>query len=113
MSRRNSGAKRKRLQQAKRNYMAQREDAQLAGDIPTTPEGALRDERVPVQADAPMPELVRLAIQRGWEVSEEGKRKCVADLVAAVRDPDTREALRVRCFQAILLADRTQRERGE
>lgn len=110
MPRKSGGKARKRLKAARRRYSMQREDAQLAGDIPTTPEGAIRDERAPPSYDVPMPELVRLAIQRGWSVSEEGKRKCVADLVAAIRDPETRESLRIRCFQALILAEKAQRE---
>lgn len=111
MPRGNSGRARKAKQEARRKYVIQREDAQLSGKEPTTPEGAARgNERVPIGPDAPMPELVSLAIRRGWNTSEEGKQKCVADLVAAIRDPDTRESLRIRCFQALLLADKAQRE---
>ena len=111
MPRRTSGHARRAIQRDKRDYTHQREDKQLAGAITTTPAGAIWDERVPVGPDTPMPELVRLAIQRGWNTSEEGKQKCVDDLVAAIQDPDTRESLRIRCFQALLLADRVQHER--
>ena len=98
-------------QAARRAYSIMREDKQLAGREPTTPEGAVHQERRINPYDAPMPELVRLAIARGWDVSEEGKRKCLEDLIAAVQDPDTRESLRIRCFQAILLADKVEQER--
>lgn len=111
MPRRNSGKMRKVKQEARRAYSIEREDQQLSGAQPTTPEGAVHQERRINPYDAPMPELVRLAIARGWDVSEEGKRKCVEDLVAAVSDPDTRESLRIRCFQALLLADKVEQER--
>lgn len=111
MPRKSSGKARKMKQDARRAYSADREDRQLRGEDATTPEGAVWQERRINPYDAPMPELVRIAIARGWDVSEEGKRKCVQDLIAAVNDPDTRESLRVRCFQALLLADKVQQER--
>ena len=112
MGRKNTGRVRKARQEARKQYTMWREDEQLRGSQPTTPEGAMRDERVPPCADDPAPELVRQAICLGWNVSEEGKRKCVDDLVAAIRDPATRESLRVRCFQALMLADKVELERG-
>lgn len=105
------GKLRKAKQDARRAYSAAREDRQLSGQEPTTPEGAVHQERVTPCADTPAPELVRMAIRAGWNASEEGKRKCVDDLVAAVKDPDTKEALRIRCFQVLVMADKVQAER--
>ena len=54
--------KRKRRQRCKEAYLKAREDAQLAGIIPTVPEGAVRNEVAPVASDPPLYHLVRVAI---------------------------------------------------
>lgn len=111
MPRKLGGSVRKARQAARREYSILREDKQLAGIEPTTPEGAVHEERVPVGADPPAPELVRMAIRLGWDTPEAGKVKAVDDLVDAIRDEDTKPGMRVRCFQALLVADRAQTER--
>lgn len=77
-----TGKGRSRKQTVKDRYAHAREDAQLAGVIPTTPEEALRSERVdPLSQDSQrFPGLDRLAILnegRGWSTPEHVKRKAV------------------------------------
>jgi hypothetical protein len=71
-----SKARRKR-QQLKRRYARLREDCQLEGIIETTPEGALRPERVdPASQDDGAPALtaalVVKALREGWAVPRDG-----------------------------------------
>lgn len=73
--------KRKSKQRTKEQYAKAREAAQLAGVIPTIPEGAVRDERVDpaTQDEQRFPGLDRLAIRegKGWGVNEHIKRKVI------------------------------------
>jgi hypothetical protein len=85
-----------------------REDLQLSGDLPTLPEGALRDERAPVGSDPPLPHLVRQALREGWDVPDCNKPKVVGDLIAAVLDQDADPAMLVQCTSLLLLLDQTQ-----
>lgn len=82
MASRPTGKSRKSKQKLKQAYAKTREDAQRAGLIPTTPEGAVRPEVVdPESQDSQrFPGLDRLAIQtdgKGWSVPEHVKRKVV------------------------------------
>lgn len=106
--------KRGRRQSVKERYAKAREDAQLAGIIPTTPEGAVRPEAVDPasQEDAPQPALVEQAIRRGWAVPEERKPALVDELVKIVDSPaDGMEKVKVAAFRALCLADQQQYER--
>lgn len=74
--------RRKAKQRTKEKYAKAREEAQEKGIIPTTPEGAVRDERVDprTQDEQRFPGLDRLAIQndgKGWSVPEHVKRKVI------------------------------------
>lgn len=76
-------AKRRSKQTLKQKYAKTREDAQLAGIVATSPEGAVRDERVDPkkQSEQRFPTLERVAITQGWAVTEEAKRKIIERLV--------------------------------
>ena len=69
-------------QRTKDRYAHAREDAQLKGLIPTTPEDALKSERVDPssQDEQKFPGLDRMAIRndgKGWSVPEHIKRKVI------------------------------------
>jgi hypothetical protein len=104
-----------------------REEAQLHGIIETTPDGAVRDERVPLslQGEQEMPGIDRDAIRRGWAVPEEKKPLLVNRLMEPffeetqtvmsrdgelVTMPVDRHLLKEN-FKALALADRMQYER--
>lgn len=65
-------------------YTKAREDAQLAGLIPTTPEAAIDSERVDplAQATAALPELVRQALRESWATPDSAKPAIIAALLA-------------------------------
>ena len=67
-------------QKIKVDYAVARENAQLAGVIPTTPEGALRNERVN-SFDPALPEMVRLALRDNWSVPDAAKAKIISELL--------------------------------
>ena len=73
--------KRSAPQRLKDRYAHAREDAQLAGIIPTTPEEALTSERVDprLQSEQRFPDLDRLAIRggHGFDVTEPVRRKII------------------------------------
>lgn len=100
-------------QKLKDRYAHAREDAQLAGLIPTTPEEALKDERVPpsAQTEQPLPHLTSEAIRRGWAVPEERKPGLIDELIAIVENHDLPEKVRVSAFNALRQADDSQHER--
>lgn len=82
MAKHPTGKRRNAKQKIKKRYAKSREDAQLAGVIETSPEGAVRAERVdPLTQDAQrFPGLDRLAILgegKGWSTPEHVKRKAV------------------------------------
>ena len=104
---------RSRRQKTKDRYAHAREDAQLEGLIPTTPEEALKSERVPAcaQGSQPMSELVAQAIRKGWNVDEAKKPGLVAEMVAIVMDTEMSAKAKVAAFNALRLADKDQYER--
>src|SRR4051812_6658115 len=91
---------RRRRQKLKRRYARLREDAQLAGIIPTTPEGAVQDERVDprTQGCQQLPALVRQALREGWNVPDTAEPRIVDELLQPFYDPEADRALLVRCF---------------
>lgn len=109
------GGKKRRhqRQKLKDRYAHAREDAQLAGLIPTTPEEALKPERVPPssQSSTPMPELIAQAIRKGWAVDEDMKPHLVQELVDILMSGDTDVKHKIAAFQALRMADRDQHER--
>ena len=68
-------SKRNRRNKLKKRYAKAREDAQLAGLIPTTPGGAVRDERVDPRSQGcqQLPQLVRQALKNDWNTPDEAK----------------------------------------
>ena len=70
-----------RKKKVKARYAKAREEAQLAGVIPTTPDGAVRNERVPTAPDPVLPELVRQAIRESWATPDRAKARVVASLL--------------------------------
>ena len=121
-SEQNSGSKRKskptssrrnRKQKLKASYAKAREDAQLAGVIPTTPEGAVRPERVDpsTQSVQPLSELIAQAIRKGWAVEDGIKPHLVQEMVGIVLDPNMTAKAKVAAFQALRMADQSQWDR--
>ena len=100
-------------QKLKDRYAHAREDAQLAGLIPTTPEEALKPERVPpsVQSSQPLSELVAQAIKKGWAVEEGMKPHLVDEMVRIVLDDNMPAKAKVAAFQALRMADESQWQR--
>ncbi len=72
-------------QATKERYVKAREDAQLAGVVETSPEGAIRNERVLASQQsegcAVLPEMVREALADNWAVPDSAKRAVVAALL--------------------------------
>ena len=104
---------RTKKQTARDRYAHAREDAQLLGLIPTTPEEALKSEVVPAasQAEVPQPGLIEQAIRSGWAVSEDRKPGLVAELVAMMDNPEVPHKVKVAAFSALLRGDQQQYER--
>lgn len=105
--------RRNERQEIKRKYSHSREDAQLLGIIPTTPEGAIKSEVVDpaTQEDLPDPVLIKRAIRAGWAVPEDRKIGLVDELVAIVDNPDMPAKVKIAAFNALRMADETQFER--
>lgn len=71
-----------RRKKIKKRYASAREEAQLAGVIPTTPEGAVRDERVhSVDPLDGLPQLVRQALKERWDTPGTAKQAIMAQLL--------------------------------
>ena len=78
-----TGKKRASKQAIKKAYSIAREEAQLAGVIPTTPEGAVKPERVDParQVGAALPDVVREALREGWATPDSAKPAIIAALL--------------------------------
>lgn len=72
-----------RKKKIKARYSKAREDAQLAGIIPTTPDGAVHQERVDParQVGAALPSLVREALRECWSTPDNAKPAIIAALL--------------------------------
>lgn len=94
-------------------YVAIREEAQLHGIIPTTPEGAVKPEQVPASAqqEQPLPHLISQAIRKGWNISDEMKPHLVQELIDLVMGGDTETKHKIAAFNALRMADKDQYER--
>lgn len=106
-------SRRNRRQKVKERYAKYREEAQLLGLIPTTPEGALRQEAVDPASQGPDPTLpgaVVQALKEGWKVPEEKKQDLVEELIAIVLNPDMPSRSKIAAFNALRQADRLQWE---
>lgn len=102
---------RNRKQKVREKYSKAREDAQLAGIIPTTPEGAVRPERVDPasQRMAALPELVRQALKESWNTPDAAKPAIIASLLEPFYQDDVvldenGKQVRVKPSRAMLMA---------
>lgn len=100
-------------QNLKEHYAKVREEAQLHGVIPTTPEGAVRDERVKpsTQTAQDTTALDRAAISQGWRVPEDQKPKVIQRLLDKLDDPEITPAAAALVAGALVKADQIQHER--
>lgn len=105
--------KRKTMQRKVRRYMEIREDLQLAGRIPVSAEGAIRDERVnpASQSTQPLPGLIGTAIRKGWAVPEEKKPALVDELIGIIQDREGDAVPKVMAYNALSKAEQLQWER--
>ncbi len=106
-------SRRAKKQKVRETYAKSREEAQLLGVIPTTPEGAVRNEVVPPssQGAQPLSELVAQAIRKGWATRDEIKPELVDEMVKIVLDPEMSAKNKVASFNALRMADQAQYER--
>lgn len=111
---------RNRRQKIKASYIKAREDAQLAGLIATTPEGAVRDEKVDpsTQGSQPLPDIALMAIdgdRKGtWRVPAEKKQELIremVDIIEAQGETAPPAAVKVMAFNALVKGDQLQYER--
>lgn len=108
-----TGSRRNRKQKVKETYTKAREEAQLLDIIPTTPEGAIRPERVDsaTQENAPQIEILKQAIRQGWAVPEERKARHVDEMSNILDAVEVPAKVKVAAFQALRMADKDQYER--
>jgi hypothetical protein len=103
---------RNRRKKVQARYAKAREDAQLAGLIPTTPEGAVRGERVDprLQSCQQLPQLIRQALREGWNVPDSAKPGIIAELLQPfyAQDGPQDYKLLIRLARLLLLLDQTQ-----
>lgn len=104
---------RNKKQTLKQTYAKAREDAQLHGVIPTTPEGAVRDEVVnpATQALQDLTSLDRAAINKGWRVPDDEKPKVIQRLLDKLDDEELSGAEAAMIANALVKADQIQHER--
>lgn len=104
---------RNKKQVLKQTYAKAREEAQLHGVIPTTPEGAVRDEVVnpATQALQDTTSLDRAAINQGWRVPEDQKQGVISRLLDKLDDPEITPAEAAMVANALVKADQIQHER--
>lgn len=112
--------RRKQKQLLKARYAKVREEAQLADIIPTTPEGAVRNEVV--CGNAILPDIVRQALRENWATPDVAKPAIVANLLEPFFmereiDPNTgkpippNRAQLLECAKVLRMLDQTQHER--
>ena len=106
---------RNRKQSTKSRYARAREDAQLEGIIPMSPEGALKPERVDPssQKEQPQSKLIGQAIRKGWATPDEKKPRLVDEMIAIVEDPEAKTFDKVAAYNALLKGDQAQFERDQ
>lgn len=104
---------RSKKQALRDRYAHAREDAQLAGLIPTKPEEALKPEVVDpaTQTEAPQVGLIVQALRSGWAVPEGRKPDLVDELMRILDDPEMCAKVKVSAFNALRMADQQQYER--
>jgi hypothetical protein len=104
-----------KLQRVADRYAHAREDAQLAGLIPTVPEEALTDERVDParQSEPPLLGLVRRAVREDWDTPAEKKPVIVDQIIRLVESEDTGPHVKVAAARTLQMLDRDQWERDQ
>lgn len=107
-----------RKKKVKARYSKAREDAQLEGVIPTTPDGAAKPERVPSSAQTEgtigaiqTAQLVSTAVRNGWEVPKDRRQQFIDELSKIILDPELPSKAKIAAFNAMRLADKDQWER--
>lgn len=121
-----SRARYKKLQRNKKRYQELREELQLAGVLPTEPDGAIKPERVDPakQGNAALPEVVRQGLKESWATPDSAKPAIVAALLEPfytedvvldkdgnqVRVPPSRKMLN-ELAKTLRMLDQTQFER--
>lgn len=112
--------KRKTYQRRRKQLALRREDDQLAGRIPTTPEGAVLNERVNplLQGEQPLPQIALMAIEGdrkgSWKVPAEKKPELVdemIDLIEATGEGAPSPVVKVMAYNAVVKGDQLQYER--
>lgn len=121
-----TSSRRNRKQKIKEIYAKAREDAQLAGIIPTTPEGAVRNECVDprLQGCQQLPALIRQALREDWSTPAAAKPGIIGALLEpffvqdVVLDKDgnqvtvpTSRVMLIELARTLKLLDQTQWER--
>jgi hypothetical protein len=106
---------RKTKQRRLQRYQKLREDLQLCGTIPTTPEGAVKPERVDpsAQGEQRFPTLVRRAINHGWSTPDEKKPGLVDELIELIEDPEASPMAKIFAFDALVKGDQAQHEKDQ
>lgn len=96
-----------------KRYSKLREELQLAGEIPTSAEGAVWNEVVDPssQSEQPLPVLIGTAIRRGWATPEEKKPRLVDEMIKMVECQEVGEVQRVMAYNALVKGDQLQWER--
>lgn len=109
------GAKRNQLKGIDRRYAHAREDAQIAGRVPTTPEMALKPEKVDPssQSEQRFPGLIGQALRNGWAVPDGRKPALVDEMISLVEDPEAGAVPKVMAFNALAKGDQIQHERDQ
>lgn len=110
----NPGRKKRKVRQRKvKRYQKLREDLQLAGEIPTAPEGAVRNEVVDhaSQGEQLITDIVIRAAKEDWSTPSEIKPIVVRELAKVVVHPDSKPIERVAASNALGKLDQIQYER--
>lgn len=107
--------RRAQRQKLKDRYAHAREDAQLAGLIPTAPEEALKDERVDpkTQGEQDTSGIDRRAARNGWALPDH-KKVQVVDRLSEIFEPSNEKPdryLMEKTAKVLIIADQRQWER--
>ncbi len=96
MASHNTSKRRNAKQKLKEKYSKTREEAQLAGIIVTTPEGAVRPEAVDPasQGEQSLHAIDRAAVRNGWAVPEHMKPKVIDRLYEVFEQGPTKMVTR-------------------
>lgn len=95
-----------------KRYQKDREDMQLIGALPTSPDGAVRSERVDpaTQGSQPLPGPVGQAVRNGWATPEPMKVAVVDEMYGLVVSDETEPHVKVAAARVLQQGDQAQRE---